>query len=709
MRISVTGGTGFIGRRLVTAHLEKGDEVTVLTRKNLVNSKKGLSHIKGDLLDKQLDFSAFVGNVDVLYHCAGELNDEELMPRLHVESTDQLIQGTLREAERSGKAIHWVQLSSVGAYGPSLGGASFERVVTEETSIRPVGLYETTKTQSDELVMRANAHPLFSYSVLRPSNVFGADMPNNSLRQLGRIVGKGLFFYIGKANATATYVHVDDVVEAMILCGTNPHARGEIFNISNDCLLEEMIGAMGKTFGKTTPSIRVPEFLVRALVHSIGKIFPLPLSSSRIDVFVSRTQYPNEKLKRVLGFSPRISVVSSIGEVVKAKVETDETSRERKSGIIIVAPTEMTVKVFLRNHILALQDKYDVMVITNTSNNSFLEDLGVSVKVVELGIIREIGLFRDLSCLFKLISIIKNNQFDLIFSITPKAGLLAMLAGYFLKTPIRMHMFTGQIWATKKGMGRLFFKSVDRLMAKLCTHILADSASQRQFLEDEGVIPPGRLEVLAEGSICGVNGHRFKPDADSRFEMRAKYGIPDDAVVLLYLGRLKRDKGILDLALAVNNIHKDGNQQVHLLIVGPDEEDLREQIEKISASCLDKLHFIGFTNKPETLMATADVFCLPSYREGFGLVVVEAAACGIPSIASRIYGLTDAVQEGVTGLLHQPGNVSEIQACLVKFVNDKDLRIQMGQAARKRAVALFNEKRVTGELVSFLDNVLKTL
>lgn len=324
MRIAITGGTGFIGHRLVTAHLKKGNDVALLTRKHLINPEKGLLYIKGDLLDEQLDFSAFVNNVDILYHCAGESTDEKLMFPLHVESTERLLQATLREVERSGNTIHWVQLSSVCVYGPSREGANIERIITEETATRPVDSYGTTKTQSDELVMRANAHPLFSYSILRPSKVFGADMPSNSLRQLSKFVGKGLFFYIGKANSVAPYVHVDDVIEAMILCGTDSRAQGEIFNISNDCLFEEMIGGMAKALDKKVSSIRIPELLARALVSSMGKLFPLPLSSSRIDAFVSRTQYPYAKLKRALDFSPKISVVNSIEKTFKAKMKAEE-------------------------------------------------------------------------------------------------------------------------------------------------------------------------------------------------------------------------------------------------------------------------------------------------------------------------------------------------------------------------------------------------
>ena len=390
-------------------------------------------------------------------------------------------------------------------------------------------------------------------------------------------------------------------------------------------------------------------------------------------------------------------------------MEINETNRQKLPKVAIIAPNEITVKAFLLNHILALQDKYNVTVITNTSSHEKLIDPGNSVKVIALAIEREISFFRDLSCFFKLISTFRANQFDLIFSITPKGGVLALLAGYILKTPVRVHMFTGQIWSIRKGVGRLFFKSLDCLIAKVGTHFLTDSVSQRKFLEDEGVVPVGRLEVLGDGSSCGVNEARFKPDADSRSVMRAKYLVPDDAMVLLFLGRFKPDKGVLELAHAMNNIHKDGHHQVHLFFVGPDEGRMRAQIEEICASCLDKLHIVGSTDKPETFMAAADIFCLPSYREGLPMTVLEAAACGIPSVASRVYGMTDAVQEGVTGLLHQSKNIPEIQACLMRFINDKKLRIQMGQAARKRAITLFNEKRVTGEFVKYLGNLIKNI
>jgi nucleoside-diphosphate-sugar epimerase len=154
-------------------------------------------------------------------------------------------------------------------------------------------------------------------SIVRPSNVFGASMPNPSLRSLGAMVRRGLFFYIGRAGAVATYVHVDDVVATLLCCGTDPRARGETFNLSNDCLLEEMVGGMASAFGVRKPSLRLPEPFVRSGVYLAAKIAPIPLTQARIDALVARTRYPCLKLEQKLGFAPRLSVPDSIGELLK--------------------------------------------------------------------------------------------------------------------------------------------------------------------------------------------------------------------------------------------------------------------------------------------------------------------------------------------------------------------------------------------------------
>lgn len=131
-------------------------------------------------------------------------------------------------------------------------------------------------------------------------------------------------------------------------------------------------------------------------------------------------------------------------------------------------------------------------------------------------------------------------------------------------------------------------------------------------------------------------------------------------------------------------------------------------LHEIFLPCPDRVRFVGMTDRPEDYMAAADIFCLPSYREGFGSVVIEAAAVGVPAVASRIYGLSDAVDDGETGLLHTPGDIAAIESTLRILVSDGDLRTRMGTRARERAVTQFAASRVVAAQMAFYDDLLGT-
>lgn len=319
MKILVTGGSGFIGSRLVRGLCDAGCEVRVVSRKRCVEQGLGsgtIESVQADLLDPDLPLERVVADCSVVFNCVGELHDESRMEPLHVDATRRLLDACKRLASVSGQSLHWVQLSSVGAYGPNGCGASSVRVVTEGTDPAPVGTYEITKTRADELVMAAAEEGVFSYSILRPSNVYGVGMPNDSLRQWGRMIGKRLFFYIGARGAISTYVHVDDVVAALMLCGFDERARGEVFNISNDCPQEQLVTAMARALNVAVPSLRVPEWLMRLVAGIFSGVHSFPVSASRIDSLVARTSYPASKMTSILGYSPRHDVKETIAEVL---------------------------------------------------------------------------------------------------------------------------------------------------------------------------------------------------------------------------------------------------------------------------------------------------------------------------------------------------------------------------------------------------------
>ncbi len=316
MKISITGASGFVGRALLDPLLQQGHDLTILSRKADPDLPSGVSLLRGDLVAADCPLDQFVADCEVIYHCAGEIRDETRMRPLHVDATQRLLDAAFDEASKTGRNIHWVQLSSVGVYGPPENGQGSDRSVTENTKINPVGEYETTKSISDERVIKACGTGAMSFTILRPSNVFGKDMPNQSLRGMGAMIRRGLFFYIGRPGAIATYVHLDDVVAVLLRCALEARARGKIYNISNDCGLEEMVQGIATALGVSAPRLRLPEDLVRFAVWAVGSVTTIPLTLERVNALVSRTNYPTNRLQQELGYVFQKNVPESIREVL---------------------------------------------------------------------------------------------------------------------------------------------------------------------------------------------------------------------------------------------------------------------------------------------------------------------------------------------------------------------------------------------------------
>ncbi len=306
-RVAVTGGRGFIGRHLVSRLLASGAEVRVLTRSMPSQADPSLSFTYGDLTSAESDLVCFVDGADVLYHCAGEVHDQERMRAVHVDGTKRLIEAARGRIER------WVQLSSVGAYGPVESG-----LVTEDWPEAPIGEYEGTKTDADRLVRKAAAEGAFSAVVLRPSIVYGATMRNRSLFQLIKMIDRGLFFFVGKPGASANYVHVEDVVDALLLCGGKQQALGQVFIVSNHCELEEFVGLIAAALKRPTPRLRIPRLLAEVGSRLGAPIPGFPLTSSRVAAMTNRAVYSNDRITSLLGFENRISIEEGVREMVSS-------------------------------------------------------------------------------------------------------------------------------------------------------------------------------------------------------------------------------------------------------------------------------------------------------------------------------------------------------------------------------------------------------
>ncbi len=366
----------------------------------------------------------------------------------------------------------------------------------------------------------------------------------------------------------------------------------------------------------------------------------------------------------------------------------------------------MMIHFFLKEHIRLLSEFSEITIVTNMQNDPQTPALNLPARVISLGLQRNIVLRKDLSSLMALLALLRREKFDLIWGVGPKAGLLAMSAGWAAAIPKRLFIFQGEVWANKRGIGRFVLKTMDRLIARLATHLLTVGHFEREFLCQQGVLSGQQGATLGQGSIAGVDTAKFQPDALTRTQMRDRWGIPEEAVVVLFLGRLNADKGIEDLAHAFRAASK-ACPNLWLLMVGPDENGMARRISAILDDAGERRHtLIGFTEQPAACFNAADMFCLPSYREGFPVSVLEAAASGLPSIGSDIYGIRGALIHGVTGLLFTAGDRDSLADALVRLGRDESERAAMGASARQYAKTHFEQEQVLARYASFFRQIL---
>lgn len=384
-------------------------------------------------------------------------------------------------------------------------------------------------------------------------------------------------------------------------------------------------------------------------------------------------------------------------------VTSDDDSR--RPSLCLVTAVPVTCNAFLGAHVAALSPHAGVTLVHSGLPEDLRPEIRALARSIRVRIRREISPWSDLRAMFALWRLFRRERFELVHSVTPKAGLLTAIAARLAGVPVRLHWFTGQVWATRRGAMRWLLRALDRIVAASSTCCLVDSPSQRDFLLSQGVGCSDRLRVLASGSVNGVDARRFRPDSDARGRIRASLGVPEGAVMALFVGRLGSEKGVPELARAFA-VAARACPNLHLALVGPDEEGLEADLRRDTREMQDRVHVCGATREPEAFMAAADFLVLPSHREGFGSVVIEAAACGLPAVATRIYGLSDAVEDGRTGTLVPPYDEVALSEAIRRMAQDAEARRSMGDAALQRAREEFPQERLTSALLELYAQLL---
>ena len=322
--------------------------------------------------------------------------------------------------------------------------------------------------------------------------------------------------------------------------------------------------------------------------------------------------------------------------------------------------------------------------------DSFGREIGVSVASVAMA--RSITPGQDLLAIWRMFRLLRNVRPHIVHAHTPKGGLLGMIAAWLARVPVRVYDLWGLPFMTASGSRRLVLRWTERVACTLAHRVLCVSHSLREVALSESLCPADKITVLLAGSGHGVDATGiFDPvrHTHARDETRDQLGIPRDAVVVGFVGRIVRDKGLVELAGAWQ-ILRESYPALHLLVAGrfESQDPVPPDVESVLRAD-PRIHLAGWARQTAPLYAAMDIVALPTYREGFPNVPLEAAAMTIPVVATRVPGCTDAVQEGVTGTLVPVRDARALADAIAAYVSDPVLRRAHGHAGRERVIREF--------------------
>jgi glycosyltransferase involved in cell wall biosynthesis len=354
--------------------------------------------------------------------------------------------------------------------------------------------------------------------------------------------------------------------------------------------------------------------------------------------------------------------------------------------------------MLLRGQLAAAHDfGFDVTVMSSPGEiaDRVLETEGVAHMPIAME--RGIAPLRDIRSLAHIFLAVNTLRPHIVNAGTPKAGLLVTTASWLAGVPCRVHTLRGLRFETMRGPKRALLRALTKISCALAHRVICISPSLRDRALELGLAPADKLVVLGAGSSNGLDIERFcsSPGRRARaLSLREQLGIPQQALVVGFAGRVAKDKGMVELIQAFQRL-AEGHERAHLLIVGAhdDSDPIPERMAAIMQQH-PRIHCAGHIDDMAAAYLCMDMLVLPTYREGFGNVLLEAGALERPVVASAVTGCVDAVEDGVTGTLVDGRDVAALARAIERYLVDEVLRARHGRAGRERVLRLFR----TGEV-----------
>ena len=353
-----------------------------------------------------------------------------------------------------------------------------------------------------------------------------------------------------------------------------------------------------------------------------------------------------------------------------------------------------------------LTKEYEVGVLSSPGVEwAMLDKYGDAVKRLEVTMERHISPLRDLRSLWRLVRVFRRERPDMVHSMTPKAGLLCMLAAWITRVPVRVHMFTGLVFPTATGLKRRILMATDRLTCACATHVLPEGEGVKRDLLDNGITRKP-IKVLGYGNCRGIDLDRFDPTLSEVQAEAAKLRKPE-VFTFIAIGRLVGDKGINELVAAFSRLNRE-LPATCLILVGPQEKEL----DPLSPATLleiesnPAIEAVGNQADVRPWLIAADCHVLASYREGFPNVVIEAGAMGLPQIVTDINGANEIIINGQNGTIIPPKDTEELYAAMHRIAGDSDLRRTQAANARALIASRYEQSYVRRCLYNFYREIL---
>lgn len=367
--------------------------------------------------------------------------------------------------------------------------------------------------------------------------------------------------------------------------------------------------------------------------------------------------------------------------------------------ICAIAPIDRVMTLFIDPQMKKLADNgFEVTIICDMSDE-FLSTHSGLFKCIPMKISRGVNPINLVSTIIKLRKIFINNKYDIIQYTGPSTGLCSAIAGAMSGINTRLYCLWGIRYVGFKGLKRYLFKRLERITCLLSTKILLDSKGNMKFGNSEKLFETEKATVVLEGSACGIDLNIFdaKLRQSYRDSIRKIYTINESEFVIGYLGRLINDKGISELLTAAKSLVEKYDNITFMMVGNFEESDpINQQLYEWALS-QEKIIFCGFTNEPHKFYASFDLFVFPSYREGFGGGVIQAAAFGVPAVVSDIAPLLDSIDGGNCGVSAKCKDSASLYEAIEKLYLNEELRVKLGKLAYDRAVEKFDQSKWLNE------------